>query len=133
MKRILISILILSLCILTLSVCTPKKLKDLNENEIKSVSVTTLPEFYGYEYSFTGDDARAVVDYLSDLNLIPRLFGLGEGGLTWVISIEYENGTDTTVYLFDDEIRIDGGAWYLMKTEDAQFFEQLLENLNQKQ
>ena len=133
MKRILISILILALCIPTLSGCTPKKFKSLNDSDIKSVSVTTLPEFYGYEYSFTGDDAQEIVDYLSGLNLTPRLFGLGKGGLTWVISIEYESGNATTVYLFGDEIRIDDGAWYIMKLEEAQFFEPLLENLNQKQ
>ena len=133
MKRILIMILTLALCLPVLSGCTPKQFKNLNESEIKSVSVTTLPEFYGYEYSFTGEEARAVVDYLSGLNLTPLLISVGKGGMTWVIEIKYEDESETTVYLFGNEIWINAKEKYLMQSEENGVFEALLEALKQKQ
>ena len=133
MKRILIMILALTVCLPVLSGCTPKQFKNLNESEIKSVSVTTLPEFYGYEYSFTGEEARAVVDYLSGLNLTPLLISVGKGGMTWVIEIKYEDESETTVYLFGDEIWINAKEKYLMQSEENGVFEALLEALKQKQ
>ena len=133
MKRILIMILTLALCLPVFSGCTPKQFKNLNESDIKSVSVSTLPEFYGYEYSFSGEEARAVVDYLSGLNLTPLLISVGKGGMTWVIEIEYEDESETTVYLFGDEIWINAKEKYLMQPEENGVFEALLEALNSKQ
>ena len=133
MKRILLMILTLAICLPVLSGCTPKQFKNLNESDIKSVSVSTLPEFYGYEYSFTGEEARAVVDYLSGLNLTPLLISVGKGGMTWVIEIEYEGESETTVYLFGDEIWINAKEKYLMQSEENGVFEALLEALNSKQ
>ena len=126
-------ILTLAICLPILSGCTPKQFKNLNESDIKSVSVSTLPEFYGYEYSFTGEEARAVVDYLSGLNLTPLLISVGKGGMTWVIEIKYEDESETTVYLFGDEIWINAKEKYLMQSEENGVFEALLEALNSKQ
>ena len=133
MKRILIMILALALCLPVFSGCAPKQFKNLNESDIKSVSVSTLPEFYGYEYSFSGEEARAVVDYLSGLNLTPLLISVGKGGMTWVIEIKYEDESETTVYLFGDEIWINAKEKYLMQSEENGVFEALLEALKQKQ
>ena len=126
-------ILALAICLPILSGCTPKQFKNLNESDIKSVSVSTLPEFYGYEYSFSGEEARAVVDYLSGLNLTPLLISVGKGGMTWVIEIKYEDESETTVYLFGDEIWINAKEKYLMQPEENGVFEALLEALNSKQ
>ena len=126
-------ILTLAVCLPILSGCTPKQFKNLNESDIKSVSVSTLPEFYGYEYSFSGDEARAVVDYLSGLKLTPLLISVPKGGMTWVIEIEYEDESETTVYLFGDEIWINAKEKYLMQSEENGVFEALLEALNSKQ
>lgn len=133
MKRILLMILTLAICLPILSGCTPKQFKNLNESDIKSVSVSTLPEFYGYEYSFSGDEARAVVDYLSGLKLTPLLISMPKGGMTWVIEIKYEDESETTVYLFGDEIWINAKEKYLMQSEENGVFEALLEALNSKQ
>lgn len=133
MKRFSLIFITVILCLPILSGCTPKQFKNLNESEIKSVSVTTLPEFYGYEYSFTGEEARAVVDYLSGLNLTPLLISVGKGGMTWVIEIEYEDESETTVYLFGDEIWINAKEKYLMQSEENGVFEALIRNLNQNQ
>ena len=126
-------ILTLTVCLPILSGCTPKQFKNLNESDIKSVSVSTLPEFYGYEYSFSGDEARAVVDYLSGLKLTPILISIPKGGMTWVIEIEYEDESETTVYLFGDEIWINAKEKYLMQSEENGVFEALISNLNQNQ
>ncbi len=133
MKRIILIILTLALCLPVLTGCTPKQFKNLNENEIKSVTVTTHPEFYGYEYSFTDDDARAIVDYLSGLNLTPHPISVPKGGMTWVIEIKYESGSETTVYLFGDEIWINANTKYVMQPEERGVFEALIGNLNQNQ
>ena len=133
MKRILLMILTLAICLPVLSGCTPKQFKNLNESDIKSVSVSTLPEFYGYEYSFSGDEARAVVDYLSGLKLTPILISIPKGGMTWVIEIEYEDESETTVYLFGDEIWINAKEKYLIQSEENGVFEALIGNLNQNQ
>ena len=126
-------ILTIAVCLPILSGCTPKQFKNLNESDIKSVSVSTLPEFYGYEYSFSGDEARAVVDYLSGLKLTPLLISMPKGGMTWVIEIEYEDESETTVYLFGDEIWINAKEKYLMQSEENGVFEALIRNLNQNQ
>ena len=126
-------ILTLAICLPILSGCTPKQFKNLNESDIKSVSVSTLPEFYGYEYSFSGDEARAVVDYLSGLKLTPLLISMPKGGMTWVIEIEYEDESETTVYLFGDEIWINAKEKYLIQSEENGVFEALIGNLNQNQ
>lgn len=133
MKRILIMILALAICLPILSGCTPKQFKNLNESDIKSVSVSTLPEFYGYEYSFSGEEARAVVDYLSGLKLTPILISINKGGMTWVIEIKYEDESETTVYLFGDEIWINAKEKYLLQPEENGVFEALIRNLNQNQ
>lgn len=133
MKRILLMILTLAICLPILSGCTPKQFKNLNESDIKSFSVSTLPEFYGYEYSFSGDEARAVVDYLSGLKLTPLLISMPKGGMTWVIEIKYEDESETTVYLFGDEIWINAKEKYLMQSEENGVFEALIRNLNQNQ
>ena len=59
MKRILLMILTLAVCLPILSGCSQQ---NLDENSIKRISVTSLPK--GYEYSFKGDDAQAIIDYL---------------------------------------------------------------------
>jgi hypothetical protein len=130
MKRILLALIILIFCVTAFSGCTPKEFKNLNENEIKSITVTTLPEFYGYECRLIGDEAHEVVDYLSNLNLSPVLFEVRKGGLTWVISIEYENENTTDVKFFDKKVSVNGTR-YRMENEEAEIFEGWLVTLTQ--
>ena len=102
----------------------------LKEGKVKRISVTSLPE--EYEYSFDGNDAVVIVDYLSDLNLIadfsenPNEYG----GMTWVISLEYEDGDAVTIYHFGNMfIRTKSGSWYKMNSEEARRFDELLDEL----
>lgn len=129
MKRKLFFLLAITLCFSVFSGCSEKKL--LNDGSVKSVVVTSLPE--GYEYSFAGDDAEAVIDYLSSLNLISVFSENPDeySGMTWVIAIEYENGTEETVYHFGNMfVRRDGGAWYKMNYDEAARFSTLLDELS---
>lgn len=126
MKRILLIILTLAICLPILSGCS---LPELDENSIKRIAVTSLPE--GYEYSFKGDDAQAIVDYLESLHLTPYLGLPSETGMAWVISIEHENGEVTTVYHSCNKyIMAEGGLRYEMIFEEANRFSTLLYELD---
>ena len=126
MKRLLIMILALAICLPILSGCS---LPELDENSIKRISVTSSPE--GYEYSFKGDDAQAIVDYLESLHLTPFSGINSEDGMAWVISIEHENGEVTTVYHSCNKyIMAEDGSLYEMILEEANRFGTLLYELD---
>ena len=126
MKRILLIILTLAVCLPVLSGCG---LPNLDENSIKRIAVTSLPE--GYEYSFKGDDAQAIVDYLENLHLTPFSRINSEDGMTWVISIEDKNGKITTVYHSCNKyIMAEDGSLYEMIFEEANRFGSLLHELD---
>ena len=126
MKRILLMILTLAVCLTVLSGCG---LPDLDENSIKSISVTSSPE--AYEYSFKGADAQAIVDYLESLHLTPFSGINSEDGMAWVISIEHENGEITTVcHSCNKYIMAEGGLRYEMIFEEANRFSSLLYELD---
>ena len=119
--------------ILTIAVCLPVLsgcgLPNLDENSIKSISVTSSPE--GYEYSFKGEDAQAIVDYLESLHLTPYLGLPSETGMAWVISIEHKNGKVTTVYHSCNKyIMTEDGSLYEMIFEEADRFDSLLYELD---
>jgi hypothetical protein len=119
-------ILALAICLPVLSGCG---LPNLDENDIKSISVTSSPE--GYEYSFKGDDAQAIVDYLENLHLTPFSGINSEDGMTWVISIEDKNGKITTVYHSCNKyIMAEDGSLYEMIFEEANRFSSLLYELD---
>ena len=126
MKRILIMILAIAICLPVLSGCS---LPELDENSIKRISVTSSPE--GYEYSFKGADAQAIVDYLESLHLTPFSGINSEDGMTWVISIEDKNGKITTVYHSCNKyIMAEGGLRYEMIFEEANRLSSLLYELD---
>ena len=126
MKRILLMILTIAVCLPVLSGCG---LPNLDGSSIKSISVTSSPE--GYEYSFKGADAQAIVDYLESLHLTPYLGLPSETGMAWVISIEHENGKVTTVYHSCNKYIIaEGGLRYEMIFEEAKRFDSLLYELD---
>ena len=103
----------------------------LKEGAIKNASITSLPE--GYAYSFDGEAAERITDYISELNLItdfpenPNEYA----GMTWVISLQYETGDVLTIYHFGNLfIRAEDGPWYKMTYEEANRFSELLNELN---
>ena len=103
----------------------------LPDGVITNVGVSSIPE--GYNYSFVGEDAKTIVDYLSNLNLEgsfeekPNEYG----GMTWVISLKYEEGDAFTVYHFGNMfIRSEKGPWYKMDREEAIRFDALLSELS---
>ena len=103
----------------------------LPSGNVACADISSLPE--GYNYLFSGEDARAIVDYLSNLTLIsdfpenPNEYS----GMTWAISLKYDNGEDITVYHFGNMfIRFGNGSWYKMLIEEAIQFDTLLYQLN---
>ena len=101
------------------------------EGNVIRIEVSSLPE--NYKYSFEGADAKAIIDYLSALNLQSNFEENPNeyAGMTWVISLEYETGDILNVYHFGNLfIRSEKGAWYKMAFEEASRFQALLEQWN---
>ena len=103
----------------------------LDDGVVKSVEVSSMP--HGYEYSFEGKYAYAVIDYIrgqyleADFPEDPDVYT----GMTWVVDIRYEDGTDTTVYMFGNMfIRKDNENWLKMDYNEAEAFGEQLYNLD---
>ena len=135
MKKLL-TIALVFLCVLGMVGCSqqPQQVQGnqlLAEGNVIKIDVSSLPE--GYNYSFDGEDAKEIIDYLSNLNLQinfeenPNEYT----GMTWVISLEYDNGEILTVYHFGNMfIRTEKGSWYKMTYDEANRFDTLLDELN---
>ena len=103
----------------------------LAEGNVIKIDVSSLPE--GYNYSFDGEDAKEIIDYLSNLNLQSNFEENPNeyAGMTWVIFLEYDNGDELTVYHFGNMfIRTEKGSWYKMTYDEANRFDTLLDELN---
>ena len=99
----------------------------IDKAKIKSVNVTSLPE--GYDYSFTGDKAQAIYDYLSDIGLSSELSVEDPGqlnGMLWVIRLDYENGDSITLYDSGKFIHGSDRKWYEMPYEESQGLSELI-------
>ena len=105
----------------------------LAKGNVINIDISSLPE--GYNYSFSGEDAKAILDYLLSLNLESNFKENPDeySGMTWVISLKYEDGNTSTVYHFGNMfIRVKGGSWYKMTYEEANRFNTLLDELDQR-
>ena len=103
----------------------------LQAGDVTQVSVTSLPG--GYAYAYEGEDAMAIVDYLESLSLQSRFKEDPDEytGMTWVISVDYADGSTVTVYHSGNMfIRTADGPWYRMEYEEADRFHALLDELN---
>ena len=134
MKKI-IAIVLVCLCVLGIVGCNqqPQQVQGgqlLAEGKVINIDISSLPE--GYNYSFSGKDAKAIIDYLSTLNLESNFEENPNeyDGMTWVISLEYENGDTLTIYHFGNMlIRVKGGSWYKVTYDEASRFDTLLDEL----
>ena len=103
----------------------------LQAGDVTRVTVSSLPG--GYDYAYEGEDALAIVDYLDSLSLQSRFKEDPDEytGMTWVISVDYADGSTVTVYHFGNMfIRAEAGPWYRMEYEEAARFHALLDELN---
>lgn len=103
----------------------------LPEGNIVSVEISSLPE--GFNYSFGGEDAETIADYLSSLHLgsdfeeNPNEYT----GMTYVISLKYDSDEVLTVYHFGNMfIRSEDAPWYKMTYDEASRFDTLLDELD---
>ena len=134
MKKVL-TIAVAFLCLLGMVGCSqqPQYVQGnqlLVEGNVIKIDVSSLPD--GYNYSFDGEEAKEIIDYLSNLNLQgnfeenPNEYT----GMTWVICLEYDNGDKLTVYHFGNMfIRSKEGSWYKMTYDEANRFDTLLDEL----
>ena len=102
----------------------------LAEGNVVNIDVSSFPE--EYNYSFNGEDVNVILDYLSTLNLESNFEENPDeyAGMTWIISLKYENGDAFTIYHFGMFIRSEKSSWYIMTYEEANRFNTLLDELN---
>ncbi len=130
MKKLIALVLTLA-CVLVLIGCSSAKEEGLllKTENVKNVFMSSSPE--GYAYLFSGDDANAVVDYFANLHITPYTKVIDETGMSWVISIEYENGqTKTVYYLCGKYIKGDDDSFYKIICNEASHFDTLLDELS---
>ena len=104
----------------------------IDKAKVTVVKVSSLPE--GYDYSFTDENAQAVVDYLSNISLSTNLSVEDPGqlnGMTWVIKLNYENGDTVTLYDLGKFIHGTDRKWYEMTYEESQELSNLIWKLGQ--
>ena len=134
MKQLMATVLAV-LCVFVIVGCSQQSQQVkgnqlLAEGHVINVDVSSR---LGYNYSFGGEDAKVLVDYLSDLNLNSKFEENPNEyvGMTWVISLEYENGDVLKVYHFGNMfIRSENGSWYKMTYDEASRFHTLLDELS---
>lgn len=101
----------------------------VKEAKIESIYMESMPK--GYENSYEGDAAQKIGDYLASLRLTPYLRENDYDGMCWDIEIEYEDGTVSNVYHNANVlIKVDGGEWYKMESDEARRLDTLLTELN---
>ena len=101
------------------------------ERNTCAVDVSSLPS--GYNYSFIGESAKKIFNYISSLSTTavydedPNK----HGGITWVISVKMDDGeTFKVYYLTDMFIRTENGVWRKINSDKVSQFEDLLNELN---
>ena len=131
-----LAILLVIFCVLGMAGCNnqSQKLQGdqlLAEGNVVKINISSLPE--RYNYCFNGKDTKAIMDYLSALNLDNKFVENPDayGGMTWVIALEYENGDILKIYhLGNMFIRSEKGSWYKITYEETNSLDALLNELN---
>ena len=98
----------------------------LKGGDITGIHVTSSPK--GYDYSFTGGKAQEIVDYLTSLNLIVNFPENPEDydGMTWIITVIYDNKETLNIYHDGMFISTLNGTWYKMSYEEASRFDHII-------
>lgn len=98
---------------------------------LKSVSVSSMPQ--GYDYSFSEKNAAKLVNFILRMDVVPD-FPEDPNvytGMTWVIAVEYEDGSTVTVYLFGNMfIRSGENPWQKVSAKEAEELKALLDYLS---
>lgn len=103
----------------------------LETDNVESVAISSHPA--GFEYIFYNDAAKEIVEHLANLHLSAKFKENPDDydGMTWEVSVQYENGEKTTVYHFGNLfIRTQEGPWYKMAEDEAGYLDTLIEKLN---
>lgn len=134
LKRI-VALLLMLICLFSFTGCYGIRVEEgklLEAGTVKSITVTTMPAGQ-YENTFRDTDANDIIKYLSSLKLIDDYQENPAEceGMTYLISLKYENGEVLTFYHVNNMfIKTDNSSWYKMNYEEAARFETLLNDLD---
>jgi len=90
--------------------------------EVKTVYISSLPEYPEHEFVLQNGDAAAVVDYLEGLTLISDFEENPDhyNGMAWDIRLVYADGSECRVVHFGNVfIRGEDARWYKMDYDQA--------------
>ena len=145
MKSMIAIILALALCLALPAGCGTKQGKPApgaadkgaprvaKDGTVRSVEATSFPERFAY--TFTGDAAQAVLDYLLSLQLSEDSENRHAlySGITWQLDLAYDDGDEMTVYHSGTYIQTKDGPFYKMDDDEAVRLYSLLDELNGSQ
>ena len=132
-KRLLIIVLFIFIIVFSAGCgkASVEKSTLIKKGTIEQITVHSLPEYYNYCFS-AKSDIQAVTDYLLNLTLSsdfeenPNDYA----GMTWVITLKYDDGSETVIYHFGNRfIRSGESSWYQMQYEEASQFDALMDEL----
>ena len=108
-----------------------KGIQLIREENVSGIKVSSVPEGW-FDYSFDESDAKAIVDYISNLNLVADFEENPDEyvGGTIVLLFFYNDGDVDAVYHFGNMfIRTMDSSWYKMSIDEACRLETLLREL----
>ena len=138
MRRFLLLALVMAVCLCSFSACSwiegigtksGESLLELGKDGISTVTVVSHPEYH--DCTFSGEDINVITDHLSSLALLTNFPENPDemAGMSWVITISYENGDSATVIYFGEFIRTENGPWYKIRRTEGKRFYELMEEL----
>jgi hypothetical protein len=137
-RRFLLLLLVMAVCLCSFSACkwiegigtkSGESLLELGKDGISTITVVSYPE--ADDCTFSGEDINVITDHLSSLVLLTNFPENPDEmvGMSWVITISYENGASATVIYFGEFIRTENRPWYKIRYTEGKRFVELLEEL----
>ena len=133
MRKTLTAILAAVLCVVFLAGCGDAGVSNTllpDTRGIEHIFVSTMPQMH--EGTLTGEKAVKLAEYILDMDVQaefsedPNVYT----GMTWVLAVNYEDGSTVTVEFFGNLfIRADAGSWQKVSQQEAQGLEALLKEL----
>lgn len=130
MKKTILMIMMIFICFLLVAcndVKVDKKTHAMQERDLYCIKVSSLPQTR--DYTLRDESAYEIYDYFKKLKTEYYSNENDLNGITYIITIEYENGDIKTLYHSAYLIGTED-SWYKIKNYKQQEFEKILEKLS---